>query len=102
MMKGFFLKSFPAVLSFFLPAGFLAAAARNVEGRVILYGDIMTESMEKAITETNRRRALQKAYNEANGITPETVRSSIREVLEITRQVTETLPPEVNDEEVHR
>ena len=77
----------------------IGRAARNVEGRVILYGDIMTESMEKAITETNRRRALQKAYNEANGITPETVRSSIREVLEITRQVTETLPPEVNDEE---
>ncbi|MBQ2463299.1 MAG: excinuclease ABC subunit UvrB, partial [Clostridia bacterium] len=60
----------------------IGRAARNVEGKVILYGDIMTESMEKAITETNRRRALQKAYNEANGITPETVRSSIREVLE--------------------
>ena len=77
----------------------IGRAARNVEGKVILYGDIMTESMEKAITETNRRRALQKAYNEANGITPETVRSSIREVLEITKQVTEKLPPEVNEEE---
>ena len=77
----------------------IGRAARNVEGKVILYGDIMTESMEKAITETNRRRALQKAYNEANGITSETVRSSIREVLEITKQVTEKLPPEVNEEE---
>ena len=66
---------------------------------MILYGDTMTESMEKAVTETNRRRAIQKAYNDANGITPETVRSSILDVLEITKQVEAELPPEVNDEE---
>ncbi len=77
----------------------IGRAARNVDGRVILYGDTMTESMEKAVTETNRRRAIQKAYNDANGITPETVRSSILDVLEITKQVEAELPPEVNDEE---
>lgn len=77
----------------------IGRAARNVDGRVILYGDTMTESMEKAVTETNRRRAIQKAYNDANGITPETVRSSILDVLEITKQAEAELPPEVNDEE---
>ena len=68
----------------------IGRAARNVDGRVILYGDILTESMEKAMTETNRRRALQEAYNEAHGITPETVRSAIRSVLEITKKVEES------------
>ncbi len=77
----------------------IGRAARNVDGKVILYGDIMTESMEKAITETNRRRSIQKAYNEANGITPETVRSSIRDVLEITKQVEAELPSEIDEEE---
>lgn len=65
----------------------IGRAARNADGRVLMYGDTITESMMKAISETERRRALQQAYNEAHGITPETVRNSIREVLEITRQV---------------
>lgn len=59
----------------------IGRAARNVDGRVLMYGDTITESMMRAITETNRRRALQQAYNEANGITPETVRNSVHEVL---------------------
>lgn len=59
----------------------IGRAARNVDGRVILYGDTLTESMLYAITETNRRRSLQKAYNDQHGITPETVRNSIRSVL---------------------
>ena len=77
----------------------IGRAARNVDGRVILYGDSLTESMAKAMSETNRRRALQQAYNEAHGITPETVRNAIRSVLEITRKVEETSAAALNDEE---
>jgi excinuclease ABC subunit B len=54
-------------------------AARNVGGKVLLYGDVMTGSMREAIAETDRRRKKQAAYNEANGITPETIRKHIAE-----------------------
>jgi excinuclease ABC subunit B len=57
-------------------------AARNVNGRVIMYADRVTESMEDTIRETERRRALQAAYNAEHGITPESIRSSIRELLQ--------------------
>ncbi|MCC6913611.1 MAG: excinuclease ABC subunit UvrB [Rhodospirillaceae bacterium] len=60
----------------------IGRAARNVDGRVILYADRMTASLEKAIGETNRRREKQQAFNAANGITPATVRSRISDVLE--------------------
>jgi excinuclease ABC subunit B len=56
-------------------------AARNVSGRVILYADTVTESMRLAIAETNRRRAIQEEYNRANGITPQSIRKRIDEVL---------------------
>lgn len=77
----------------------IGRAARNVDGRVILYGDQLTESMAKAMSETNRRRALQEEYNRVNGITPESVRNAIRSVLEITRRVEETAPAALNEEE---
>ncbi len=70
----------------------IGRAARNVDGRVIMYADEVTGSMERAISETERRRTLQMRYNKAHGIKPETVRSAVRELMEITRSVEETAP----------
>ena len=64
----------------------IGRAARNAEGRVVMYADILTESMERAIRETNRRRAIQQAYNEANGITPETIKKTVHALLSITEE----------------
>ena len=59
----------------------IGRAARNVNGRVIMYADELTDSMEKAITETNRRRKIQMEYNEKHGITPQTIKKSIRDTI---------------------
>ena len=64
-----------------------------------MYADAMTESMLKAITETNRRRKLQQAYNEAHHITPKTVRSAIRELMEVTRAADDQADNAMSDEE---
>ncbi|GHU83005.1 UvrABC system protein B [Clostridia bacterium] len=61
-------------------------AARNAEGRVIMYADQLTDSMQRAIAETNRRRALQVAYNTANGITPESIHKTVHALLQITQE----------------
>lgn len=68
----------------------IGRAARNAEGKVIMYADKETAAMHAAITETNRRRAKQQAYNEAHGIQPKTIVKSVRELLEISGSVTET------------
>ncbi len=65
----------------------IGRAARNSEGHVIMYADTITESMEKAISETKRRREIQQAYNEANGITPQTIQKSVRELISISKQI---------------
>ena len=62
----------------------IGRAARNADGMVIMYADEVTPSMERAITETERRRAIQMAYNEAHGIVPTTIKKEIREGIEIS------------------
>ena len=62
-------------------------AARNSEGRVIMYADTVTRSMEVAITETARRRKVQQDYNEAHGITPTTIQKSVRDLIAISKKV---------------
>ena len=59
-------------------------AARNADGHVIMYADVMTDSMKNAIDETNRRRRIQQEYNEAHGITPQTIRKAVRDLISIS------------------
>ena len=59
----------------------IGRAARNTDGTVIMYGDELTESMEKAIKETNRRRLIQEQYNKEHNITPKTIRKDIRDTI---------------------
>ena len=62
-------------------------AARNAEGHVIMYADNMTDSMKIAISETERRRKIQQQYNEENGITPETIKKSVRDLISISKEI---------------
>lgn len=66
----------------------IGRAARNSNGKVIMYGDNITDSMQKAIDETNRRRAIQESYNEEHGITPVTIQKPIPDAIKITKEVT--------------
>lgn len=63
----------------------IGRAARNSEGRVIMYGDKITDSMDRAIKETERRRTIQLAYNEKHGVTPQTIRKKVHDVIEATK-----------------
>lgn len=68
----------------------IGRAARNSEGHVLMYADIMTDSMKKAIAETNRRRALQEAYNKEHSITPTTIKKAVRDLIAVSKAVAET------------
>ncbi len=67
----------------------IGRAARNASGEVIMYADHVTRSMNVAITETNRRRQIQTAYNDAHGITPQTIHKAIHDVIEATKAIAE-------------
>ena len=66
----------------------IGRAARNADGHVIMYADNMTDSMRKAIDETERRRAVQSKYNEEHGITPQTIRKAVRDLISISKEIT--------------
>ena len=68
----------------------IGRAARNANGEVIMYADSVTPSMERAITETVRRRGIQEQYNKEHGIIPKTIKKDVRDVLEITKKDTAT------------
>ena len=67
----------------------IGRAARNADGHVIMYADNMTDSMKRAIGETERRRQIQEEYNRVHGITPTTIRKAVRDLIAISREVTE-------------
>ena len=68
----------------------IGRAARNSEGHVIMYADVMTDSMKKAIQETERRRSIQEAYNKEHGITPMTIKKAVRDLITVSKAVAET------------
>ncbi|NPV53465.1 MAG: excinuclease ABC subunit UvrB [Firmicutes bacterium] len=70
----------------------IGRAARNAGGKVIMYADVITGSMRRAIDETNRRRAIQLEYNRQHGITPETIRKAVKDILQASRGVEEGAP----------
>ena len=76
----------------------IGRAARNAEGHVIMYADTVTESMKKAIDETKRRRDIQQAYNDQHGITPQTIKKRVRDLISITK----TADGEKTDKEIEK
>ena len=68
----------------------IGRAARNSEGHVIMYADVMTDSMKNAIDETNRRREIQESYNQEHGITPTTIKKAVRNLIAVSKAVAQT------------
>ena len=65
----------------------IGRAARNADGHVIMYADVMTDSMKRAVEETRRRRSLQQQYNEAHGITPQSIKKAVRDLISISKDI---------------
>ena len=86
----------------------IGRAARNANGHVIMYADTITDSMRRAISETERRRALQEAYNKEHGITPKTIEKSVRELIAVSKEVAkaemnmERAPEEMDEGELSK
>jgi excinuclease ABC subunit B len=80
----------------------IGRAARNIDGQVIMYADNVTDSMQRAISETNRRRGLQTAYNEQHGIEPQTIRKAVTDILASLRGREETAPVPGKDQRKRR
>ena len=86
----------------------IGRAARNAEGHVIMYADVITDSMRLAIDETERRREIQEAYNREHGITPKTIQKSVRDLIRISKEVAkeevkfEKDPESMNPEELKK
>ena len=77
----------------------IGRAARNADGRVIMYADSETDSMKKAIGETNRRRKIQQQYNEEHGITPQTIKKAVRDLIRISKKAETDITEEEKDPE---
>lgn len=71
----------------------IGRAARNANGRVIMYADVITDSMRRAIDETERRRKIQSRYNEEHGITPQTIKKAVRELITVTKKIEHNTEP---------
>ena len=78
----------------------IGRAARNVGGRVVMYADVMTRSIQAAVGETNRRRAIQQAYNDAHGITPKSVEKAVRDIIDLGKK--ETTPKKTQKKKLTR
>ena len=78
----------------------IGRAARNAEGHVIMYADSVTDSMKKAIEETERRRTIQMRYNEEHGITPQTIKKAVRELISISKAADASVSKEILDKDI--
>ena len=80
----------------------IGRAARHIDGRVIMYADVVTASMKRAIDETGRRRQIQEIYNRENGITPQGIRKTVHDITERVRALAETRTPYVTKDDMPR